>query len=177
MADISTELQAIMDAIYGEDVRGSIHDAIDLINKVGEKTLTVGTAITSQSSSIAGYYDGSVYINSQTDDVWKCDGAKWVLQGNVKGATGATGNGISSISKTGTSGNVDTYTITFTSGSTTTFTVTNGTNGVSPAVTISTITGGHSVKITDATHPSGQTFNVMDGAGAAYISGDALILT
>lgn len=45
---------------------------------------------------------------------------------------------------------------------------TNGTNGVSPAVTIASITGGHTVKITDADHPTGQTFNVMDGtAGAA----------
>ena len=42
------------------------------------------------------------------------------------GATGATGNGIASISKTGTSGLVDTYTITYTNGQTTTFTVTNG---------------------------------------------------
>ena len=42
------------------------------------------------------------------------------------GATGATGNGIASITKTGTSGLVDTYTITFTNGQTTTFTVTNG---------------------------------------------------
>ena len=33
MANINQYLQAIMDAIYGEDVRGSIHDAIDLINK------------------------------------------------------------------------------------------------------------------------------------------------
>lgn len=52
-----------------------------------------------------------------------------------------------------------------------------GADGVSPEVTISVITGGHSVKITDKDHPSGQTFNVMDGADAAYISGDALVLT
>lgn len=39
---------------------------------------------------------------------------------------GETGNGISDISKTGTSGNVDTYTITFTDGNSTTFEVTNG---------------------------------------------------
>lgn len=45
------------------------------------------------------------------------------------GATGATGNGIASIAKTGTSGLVDTYTITFTDGTTTTFTVTNGQDG------------------------------------------------
>ena len=40
-----------------------------------------------------------------------------------------------------------------------------GSDGVSPAVTITSITGGHAVTITDASHPSGQTFNVMDGAG------------
>ena len=45
------------------------------------------------------------------------------------GQTGATGNGIASIAKTGTSGLVDTYTITFTDGTTTTFTVTNGRDG------------------------------------------------
>ena len=45
------------------------------------------------------------------------------------GPAGATGNGIASIVKTGTSGLVDTYTITFTDGSTTTFTVTNGQDG------------------------------------------------
>ena len=30
MANISAYLQAIMQAVYGEDVRGSIHDAIEL---------------------------------------------------------------------------------------------------------------------------------------------------
>lgn len=43
----------------------------------------------------------------------------------------------------------------------------NGADGVSPEVTIGTIPGGHSVKITDADHPSGQTFNVMDGQGGS----------
>ena len=42
------------------------------------------------------------------------------------GATGATGNGIQSIYKTGTTGNVDEYTILYTDGNTDTFTVTNG---------------------------------------------------
>lgn len=94
------------------------------------------------------------------------------------GATGATGNGIASIAKTGSSGLVDTYTITYTNGNTATFTVTNGadgapgragadgtdgTDGISPAVTITSITGGHTVTITDADHPSGQSFNIMDG--------------
>lgn len=43
-----------------------------------------------------------------------------------EGPAGETGNGIESIDLTGSSGNIDTYTISFTDGSTTTFTVTNG---------------------------------------------------
>ena len=139
MADISTELQAIMDAVYGEDVRDAIHDAIDLINKVGEVTLTLGTAVTSASSSTTGFYEDSVYINTNTYDVWQCTGTAWALKGNIKGDEGP--------------------------------------QGVSPAVTITPITGGNQVKITDKDHPTGQTFNVMNGTNGAYFSGDALILT
>lgn len=40
-----------------------------------------------------------------------------------------------------------------------------GDDGVSPEVTVTTITGGHRVTITDADHPTGQSFDVMDGAG------------
>lgn len=46
------------------------------------------------------------------------------------GNTGATGNGIASITKTGTSGLVDTYTINYTDGTTSTFTITNGADGI-----------------------------------------------
>ena len=38
-----------------------------------------------------------------------------------------------------------------------------GADGVSPSVAVASITGGHSVTITDKDHPTGQTFNVMDG--------------
>ena len=47
----------------------------------------------------------------------------------VDGSDGENGVGIVSIVKTGTSGLVDTYTITYTDDSTSTFTVTNGANG------------------------------------------------
>lgn len=40
----------------------------------------------------------------------------------------------------------------------------DGVDGVSPQIVISSITGGHSVKVIDADHPTGQTFNVLDGA-------------
>lgn len=50
----------------------------------------------------------------------------------VKGDTGAAGRGIVSRVKTGTVGEVDTYTITYTDGTTSTETVTNGTNSKLP---------------------------------------------
>lgn len=49
---------------------------------------------------------------------------------NLGHVVGAAGKGITSITKTGTSGLVDTYTITYTDGTTSTFTVTNGSSGV-----------------------------------------------
>ena len=129
MADISQYLQAILSAVYGEDVRGSIHDAIEIINDVSEVVLSTGTAVTSASSSSTGFFpDTSLYFNTNTKELWKCIGTdSWQSQGLLKGDDGV---GIASISKTGTAGLVDTYTITYTDGDTDTFTVTNGANGV-----------------------------------------------
>ena len=59
----------------------------------------------------------------------------FVLKPGPEGPEGPTGNGIASVVKTGTSGLVDTYTITFTNGNTTIFTVTNGNGIVSIAKT------------------------------------------
>lgn len=130
MADISTELARILSAIYGEDVRGSIHDAIEKINDVSEVVLTTGTAVTGPSSSSTGFYDDSLYLNTDTFELWKCTGVNaWASQGILKGDPGEDGNGIASITKTATSGLVDTYTITYTDGTTSTFTVTNGEDG------------------------------------------------
>lgn len=79
-------------------------------------------------------YEGSSYVSLQsTQGNAPTNTTYWQLiaekgdkgdTGNT-GQTGATGNGISTIAKTGTSGNVDTYTITYTNGTTTTFDVTN----------------------------------------------------
>ena len=131
MANISAYLAAIMAAVYGQDVRSSIHDAIKLINDVSEVVLTTGTAVTSATSSSTGFYDDSLYLNTSTMELWKCVGTNsWTSQGVLKGADGRS---IVSISKTGTSGLVDTYTITYDSGSPDTFTVTNGANGADGA--------------------------------------------
>ena len=97
--------------------------------------------------------------------VWQ--NGEWVNTG-VK-AEGSDGREIVSVSceKTGTSGLVDTYTMTITYNSgnpdTVQFLVTNGADGYSPVVTITEISGGHRVTITDKTHPVGQSFDVTDG--------------
>ena len=77
--------------------------------------------------------------------------------GIPKGQQGDTGNGIESIEKTGTEGNVDTYTITYTDGTTTTFDVTNGVDGAAagfgtPTATIDNQVGTPYIEIT-ATGP------------------------
>ena len=124
MADISQYLQDILDAVYGEDVRHSIYNAIDIINDVSEVVISAGTAVTSASSSSAGFFDSSLYINTDTYDLWKCIGEdSWQNIGNLRGI------GIASLVKTSTSGNVDTYTITFDDGDAETFDVTNGIDG------------------------------------------------
>lgn len=77
------------------------------------------------------------------------------------GNTGATGNGIASITKTGTSGLVDTYTITYTNGNTSTFTVTNGQDGTGAG---------------DMTKAAYDSNNAVANAGgiAAYIENDLI---
>lgn len=114
MADISQYLQAIMSAVYGEDVRGSIHDAIALINDVGEAVLTLGTAVDSPTSPTTGFYQGSVYLNTATGDMWTCTGTGWSLSGNTKGDKGdpglaatinvgtVTGGAVASVTNSGT---------------------------------------------------------------------------
>lgn len=128
MANISAYLAAIMAAVYGQDVRSSIHDAIEIINEVSEVILTTGTAVTGPTSSSTGFFTDSIYLNTNTMELWKCIGTNsWASMGTLKGADG---RGISSITLTSSSGLVDTYTITYDDGSTPdTFTVTNGAPG------------------------------------------------
>ena len=108
-----------------------------------------GTGLT-----VRGAYDAaSTYQKTDTMDAVQYNGSLWGYinaaagSGNAppasaatvsndywtllvaKGETGSDGRGIVSVEKTGTSGNVDTYTITYTDETTSTFTVTNGTDG------------------------------------------------
>lgn len=78
------------------------------------------------------------------DGVWFVNGISTGVSAlGQKGDKGDPGVGIVSIEETSTSGNVDTYTITFTNQTTSTFTVTNGTDGkdgVTPNIQIGTVT-------------------------------------
>lgn len=119
-------------------------DTFDITNGAAA-TISIGTVATGEPGT-----DATV-VNSGTSgeavfDFTIPQGAKGDT-GNT-GATGATGNGIASISKTGTSGLVDTYTITYTNGNTATFTVTNGEDGAdgqdgsAATITVGTTTTG-----------------------------------
>ena len=78
-----------------------------------------------------------------------------------KGNTGDTGNGISSITKTSTSGLVDTYTITYTNGNTTTFNVSNG-NGIDRIEKTATV-GNKDTYTIYFTNGSTTTYEVSNG--------------
>lgn len=70
---------------------------------------------------------------------------------------GATGNGIQSIEKTGTSGLIDTYTITYTDGETSSFTINNGTV---PTFSIGTVTEGATAAATITGTPTNPILNL-----------------
>lgn len=74
--------------------------------------------------------------------VWDADAEEYVAtEYKAQGTDGHDGVGIVSIEKTGTSGLVDTYTITFTSGNPVTYTVTNGRDADPTALIDDTSTG------------------------------------
>lgn len=87
---IEDYLKAILEARYGEDVRNSIHDAIEMINKIAG--IKFGTDITSTTSPSGDYEIGTFYINNETDDMWKMAGTDlWEHVGNIKGEPGTPG--------------------------------------------------------------------------------------
>lgn len=86
MANISEYLAQILEATLGREVRGSIYNAIDIINKVGEKTLTVGSTAPSGSA-----YEGSLYINTTSNFLYKYTASQWNYIATLKGDDGEPG--------------------------------------------------------------------------------------
>ena len=162
MIDISTALQNILKAVYGRDVRESIHDAIYQINANANEAIDLaqikfGTAVNSPTDPITGYAENSVYLNVNTGIMWRLEGGSWVKKGTFKS--------IDSISLTSTSGLIDTYTITFTDGSTSNYNVKNGADGKSITGITKTSTSGnvdhYDVDLSDGTTING--FDVTNG--------------
>ena len=95
-----------------------------LVNKISQNETKINNLLQQPDYSEAGNVGTpQISIDSTGKLVFKN------IKGD-KGSIGATGNGIESISKTNTTDNIDTYTITYTNGDSTIFTVTNGINGV-----------------------------------------------
>ena len=122
MANISSYLAAIMSAIYGRDVRSSIHDAIREINIAQEQCLNAGTAISSGDPA-GGVYADSLYFNTSSNDLLQCDGTTWNVIDNLEGnaitsITGPTPDPLNPL--------IDVYTINFSKIPSRTFTVNNG---------------------------------------------------
>ena len=89
----------------------------------------VAETLPTGSDATASYSDGVLTLGIPRGDKGETGERGERGERGLTGETGATGNGIESVTKTGTSGLVDTYTITFTDGTSTTFTVTNGQDG------------------------------------------------
>lgn len=68
MADISKELAEILEATYGEDVRGSIYDAIDAINTESESTKQVATGAKDSATASASAAQNSASLAAESAD-------------------------------------------------------------------------------------------------------------
>jgi hypothetical protein len=179
MIDISTALQNILKAVYGRDVRESIHDAIYQINANANEAVDLaqikfGTAVNSPTDPIEGYAENTVYLNVNTGTMWRLEGGSWVKKGTFKS--------IDSISLTSTSGLIDTYTITFTDGSTSNFNVKNGADGKSITGITKTSTSGnvdhYDINLSDGTITSGfDVTNGTDGTDGKSIANISLAST
>lgn len=128
---IDDYLNAILKARYGEEVRGSIHDAIEMISKIAG--IEFGNAITSATSPSGTYEIGTFYFNNVTDDLWKLrDVDDWELVGNIKGQSGTPGADAPrpvGVVETSHVGLLHTYEIQFDDGTAYPFTVSDGASG------------------------------------------------
>ena len=121
-------LDDFFNAYRGSDGTGlTVRGAYDPASTY-QKTDTATDAV-QYNGSLWGYINAAAGSgNAPPESAATVSNDYWTLL-VAKGESGADGRGIVSVEKTGTSGKVDTYTITYTDETTSTFTVTNGTNG------------------------------------------------
>lgn len=98
MATHAQNIQNLRNAVYGEQVRGSMIELFEEDYNLVKDGVGVGTAISSTSDPTTGFSDGAVYINSSTWELFKLEGTAWSLKGVIQGTqgesvTGAVDNG------------------------------------------------------------------------------------
>ena len=163
MANISAELAAIQSAIYGRDVRGSIHNAIRVINDECEKIFLTGTTDPTGNAD----FSKLLYLNTNTWDLFVSSDTTpytWNLVGNIEG------NAITSI--TGPDPDPDDplrdiYTINFSKIPDVEFAVENGKGIVSIVKTqVAGLVDTYTITYTDGTT---QDYDVTNGKGIVSI--------
>ena len=118
------------DDIFNTVIGKSIFPAGPAPDPVADWVEEANKALEDVEHAIEAAVHAPVINSSGYWSIWDSDTDQYVSTGvKAQGEDGDDGVGIVSIEKTGTSGLVDTYTITFTSGSTVTDTVTNGLDG------------------------------------------------
>lgn len=130
MASHSTNIENLRSATYGEQVRGSMIELFEEDYALVQKGFCVGTDITGPDSSTEGYYDGNIYLNTDTKDLWRTDGESWTKEGNLKSISNIA------IIPSALDGGNNVVSITFSDNTTTSFNVKNGSKG-STGVSIS----------------------------------------
>lgn len=147
------------------DINGTttatITDGTDGINgQDGEAaTIAVGTVTTGLPTDPASVTN----VGTSSDAVFN-----FTIPKGDTGDTGLTGNGISTIVQTGTSGLVDTYTIYYTDGDDSTFTVTNGQDGAdgqdgqAATISVGTVSTGAAGTSASVTNSGTSTAAVFD---------------
>lgn len=118
-------------AFIGNDMVFTLDDDSTVTITDAKITLKGETGETGAKIVSAEFVGDDLVFTLDDDSTVTITGAKTALKGDtgLTGETGATGKGITSITKTGTVGFVDTYTITYTDETTATFDVTNGEDG------------------------------------------------
>lgn len=164
MANISNELALIQSAILGREVRGSIHNAIRVINDECEKIFIIGTADPTGNAD----FSKLLYLNTNTWDLFVSGDTEpytWTLAGNI------AGNSITSISGPDPDPDDplrDIYTIHFSKASDVEFAVENG-KGISSIVKtqVAGLVDTYTITYTDGTT---QDYDVANGKGIASIA-------
>ena len=94
MATHAQNIANLRNAVYGEQVRGSMIELFDEDYDLCKNGVLIGTVISSASDPITGYPDGTLYINNSTWHLFKLEATAWSDKGSIEGPQGASVTGV-----------------------------------------------------------------------------------